>query len=421
MPLHRWKAARLVVAAAVALTAVAAAPAASAAPATSSPAPSSPTAGLPRPDDDPFYAVPSRLGAKPDGAVLRSRRLPADALAVPAPAEVWQLLYKTRDNDGRATATVATLLVPTAPWTGGGPRPLLSYQTPEDGLATFCAPSYVLRSGAAVSPLAERQAGFDREQVAAAVRRGWAVVVPDYEGPKSQFLGASAAAHGVLDGIRAARSFGPARVHRQAPIGLWGYSGGGFATASAAQKQSGYAPELRISGIAQGGVITDLNASLRAVGEQSSGGWLLFGLAALRGAYPKAGVDRYLTASARAQADAVAHGCLGDAILSHPAPATLERFEAWPGSLTSGSFERFAHAVSPLGFGGTPTAPVYMYHATGDELLPVAGARRLAAQYRERGAEVVLVEDAAQDHSSEQSHGVPGAIAFLTQRFTQSK
>ncbi|MFF3397056.1 lipase family protein [Streptomyces sp. NPDC002659] len=40
-----------------------------------------------------------------------------------------------------------------------------------------------------------------------AVERGWSVIVPDYEGPASEFLGAAAAAHGILDGIRAARSF----------------------------------------------------------------------------------------------------------------------------------------------------------------------------------------------------------------------
>ncbi|MCS7483147.1 lipase family protein [Umezawaea endophytica] len=376
-----------------------------------------PSPAVVRPDSDPFYAVPPHLDSTPDGTVLRSRRLPTSALATPAPAQVWQLLYKTRDNAGRPTATVATLLVPTAKWAGEGSRPLLSYQTPEDGLATFCAPSYLLRAGSVLSGPSSVQ--FDRDQVKAAIHRGWAVVVPDYEGPRSEFLGAAAAAHGVLDGIRAARSFTPARVSRKAPVGLWGYSGGGFATAAAAQLQADYAPELAISGIAEGGVIADINASVQAVGGQAFSGWLPFGFAALRHVYPHANVNQYLNSAAQAQADAVQHGCAGEAITRGPFFAPLTQFEAWSNSLTSGSFHDFAHSVSPISFGGTPTAPVYLYHGTADELIPVEGARKLAARYRASGADVTLVQDEAQDHGDEQAHGVAGAVAFLDRQFSE--
>ncbi|SDF35434.1 Secretory lipase [Lentzea fradiae] len=378
--------------------------------------PSPPSVVLP--DDDPFYDVPSHVDAKRDGTVLRWRRLPAHELAIPAPAQVWQLLYKTRDNAGKATATVGTLLVPTARWTGPGERPLLSYQTPEDGLATFCAPSYLLRAGSKTDdPASEGQARFDRGQVADAVGRGWAVMVPDYEGPRSQFLGADAAAHGVLDGIRAARSFAPARVHRDAPVGMWGYSGGGLATASAAQKQSLFAPELDISAVVLGGVAADLNAALASVSGQAFSGWIPFAVAAVRNAVPRAGADRYVNEHGRALADRYAHGCAGAPILGGPHFAAVGEFEAWPGSLTSGPFRDLLHRLSPVGFGGTPAAPVLMYHGTEDELLPVSAARELAAQYRARGADVVLTEHAGQGHSSAQTVGVADAVAFLTHRF----
>lgn len=370
------------------------------------------------PDDDPFYDVPSHVDAKRDGTVLRWRPLPARALAIPSPARVWQLLYKTRDHAGKATATVGTLLVPTARWTGPGERPLLSYQTPEDGLATFCAPSYLLRAGSKTTdPVSEGQAQFDRGQVADAVARGWAVMVPDYEGPRSQFLGTEAAAHGVLDGIRAARSFAPGRVHRDAPVGMWGYSGGGLATAAAAQRQARYAPELRVSAIVQGGVPADLGAAFTAISGQAFSGWIPFGLAAVRNADPRAGVDRYLNQAGRAAADAVAHGCAGAAILAGPHFARLEDFEAWPGSLTSGPFRDLVHRLSPVGMGGTPTAPVLMYHGTEDELLPVSAARGLAAQYRARGADIVLNEHEGLAHGPGQTSGVTEAVAFLTRRF----
>ncbi|WP_434445502.1 lipase family protein [Lentzea sp. E54] len=373
------------------------------------------------PDDDPFYDVPPRLDSKRDGTVLRFRLLPADALAVPAQAHVWQLLYKTRDNAGKPTATVGTLLVPKARWTGQGERPLLSYQTPEDGLATTCAPSYLLRAGSVTfDPASEGQAQFDRGQVANAVARGWTVMVPDYEGPGSQFLGTSAAAHGVLDGIRAARSFWPARVHHKAPVGMWGYSGGGLATASAAQMQSRYAPELEISAIVEGGVPADVNAAFAAISGQVFSGWIPFGLAALRNANPRADVYRYVNDAGRTAADKVAHGCAGAAIVAGPHFAKMEQFEAWPGSLTSGAFRDLVHDLSPVGMGGTPTAPVLMYHGTADELLPVSAARELAAQYRARGADIVMVEHEGETHGSDQTVGVAGAVMFLEQRFSET-
>ncbi|WP_236795010.1 lipase family protein [Amycolatopsis sp. GM8] len=409
----RWAVAAV---AATLLTAVATVPAAAA---TTSAQPSSPTSSVVLPDDDPFYAVPPHLEGKRDGTVLRSRQLPASALATPAPAQVWQVLYKTRDNAGRATATAGTLLVPTARWQGPGPRPLVSYQVPEDALTTACAPSYLLRAGSTAAASTIAQANFDRGQVAAAVQRGWTVMVPDWEGPRSEFFGADAAAHGVLDGVRAARSFGPAHVDRKAPVGLWGYSGGGFATASAAQEQSAYAPELKISGIAEGGVPADINAALQSISGQPFSGWIPFAFATLGNAYPRFDIDRYLNASARSYADADAHVCAGDAIAAGPFNTKLESFEAWPGSLTSGTFSRFARQISPLGIGGTPTAPVYMYHGTADELLPVTAARELKAQYLARGANVVMIEDQGQTHGGEQAFGVAGAVSFLEKQFSQ--
>lgn len=410
---RRWAVA--VAVAGLALGAVAVGPSAAA---KVSAQPSAPS-GVLLPDNDPFYAVPPHLEWKRDGTVLRSRELPAAALATPAPAKVWQLLYKTRDNAGRATATAGTLLVPTGEWSGPGARPLVSYQVPEDALTTECAPSYLLRAGSTGFPSTLVQAGFDRGQVADAVNRGWTVMVPDWEGPRSEFYGAGAAAHGVLDGVRAARSFTPAHVDRKAAIGLWGYSGGGFATASAAQKQSSYAPELKISGIAEGGVPADLNAALGSFSGKPYSGWMPFGFATLRNTFPRFDTDRYLNEPARKYVDAAAHVCAGQAIAAGPFNATLQSFEAWPGSLTSGPFVRFARGISPVGIGGKPVAPVYMYHGTADELLPVTAARELFAQYRARGANVVMVEDQGQSHGREQAFGVAGAVAFLQKQFAQ--
>jgi len=60
------------------------------------------------------------------------------------------------------------------------------------------------------------------------------------------FLGAKGEARGVLDGLSAARAFAPAGIEKSAPIGLWGYSGGAFASSVAAQRVSADPlPQLR--------------------------------------------------------------------------------------------------------------------------------------------------------------------------------
>ena len=56
----------------------------------------------------------------------------------------------------------------------------------------------------------------------------------------------------VLDGLRAALSSKRLGLSPEAPIGLWGYSGGGLATAWAAEMSGAYAPELNVVGAVSG-------------------------------------------------------------------------------------------------------------------------------------------------------------------------
>jgi len=165
-------------------------------------------AGIPVPEDDPFYDVPADIADYENGEVIDSRPIDPKVFEIPIPARGWQLKYRTEDHKGHASATVTTVLVPDAPWKGDGPRPLLSYQTAEDGVAGKCAPSYAFSAGVKALSNSYPELGL----VALAVQRGWSVSVPDYEGPQSEFLVAGVQAKGILDGIRAARNFADAGI-----------------------------------------------------------------------------------------------------------------------------------------------------------------------------------------------------------------
>src|SRR5437868_1486741 len=71
------------------------------------------------PDGDAFYTPPSRLPEGADGDVVRWRPLP-DSAGVKG----YLVLYRSRSATGTPIAVSGRVLVPTAPWTGGGPRPI---------------------------------------------------------------------------------------------------------------------------------------------------------------------------------------------------------------------------------------------------------------------------------------------------------
>jgi hypothetical protein len=167
---------------------------------------------VPLPDQDPFYAVPAGIAGLANGTILGSRQITAFAGPLPLPASAWQLKYKTLDNQDQATTTVATVLVPEIPWTGRGPRPLVSYQTAEDGVGSKCSPSYALGAGLGAGG---SNSEAETSLITLALLRGWGVVAPDYEGLRSDFLGASIEAHSPT-GLRARRRPTTARAGSRA-------------------------------------------------------------------------------------------------------------------------------------------------------------------------------------------------------------
>jgi hypothetical protein len=370
----------------------------------------------PVPDKDPFYAVPDGIGGLVNGTVLASRPITAYAGPLPMPATAWQVKYKTLDNQGAPTATVTTVMVPNSPWTGKGPRPLVSYQVAEDGVGSKCSASYALRSGMQLgSQSLTGNAAAETLLMSLALQRGWAVAAPDYEGPRSEFLGADIEGQGVLDGIRAATRFGPAGISDRAPIAFWGYSGGALASTLAAQLQPAYAPDVRLAGIALGGAVGDLKTSLDAFDSLGAGGAVVVGFIGLSRSHPDLNLEQYLNAEGEQAVAASQNDCLADAILRFPGE-TSASFVSSPDFLDGPLLTNLLRQSSPLGRPGIPSAPVYDYHAIQDELAPIGPDRDLMARYCADGVTVQHVE-APGEHLSEVVLGSPGALSFLADRF----
>lgn len=364
-----------------------------------------------RPDDDPFYGVPDGIAGLADGTVIDARPVTATQFSIPIDADAWQIRFKTRNTTGAPSAYLTTVLVPRRAWTGAGPRPVLSYQMPEDGVGLKCAPSWVLTQGLA----APTNTTPDAQTVAAAVDRGWTVVVPDYQGPDSAWLGADGQARGVLDGLRAARAFAPAGIDPRAPIGVWGYSGGAIASSTAAQLQPTHAPELPIVGVALGGNNASIREGLRAFDGSVVGGAVVIGTIGLDRAYPEYRLTGFLNDRGRAAVAASQEDCIVDAAVRHPLFRAADHLQD-PGAIDKEPFTEVFRRASPLTYPGVPAVPVYDYHAVDDELAPIGPSRKLLERFCRAGVVVQHVEHPG-EHFTEVAVGEPGAVRFLTDRF----
>ncbi|MGH3640489.1 MAG: lipase family protein, partial [Mycobacterium sp.] len=106
---------------------------------------------------------------------------------------------------------------------------------------------------------------YEIANIVAALKRGYAVVITDYDGytlgGKPTYSVAGNAGRAVLDIVRAADDIPLVGISASNKTAIWGYSIGGQAAASAGELESSYAAELNIVAVAAGGVPADLRAT----------------------------------------------------------------------------------------------------------------------------------------------------------------
>jgi pimeloyl-ACP methyl ester carboxylesterase len=339
------------------------------------------------------------------GTIVKAEPSKVSALGLPLNVKAWKLTYASTDTDGNPVNDKATVLLPNKP-ASTSPRPLLSYQTAEDSLGEHCAPSNRLPQG------------IEREtpRILAGLEQGWAVVVPDYEGPESQWTAGIQAGHGVLDAIRAARTFVPLGVDPTSPIGLWGYSGGGQASAWAAELQPDYAPELELAGVAEGGVPRNVAEVARQINGGPAAG-LYFGAAiGLSRAYPQY-IDRNALLSSLGQRyfSLYENACLEQIVTQ----GAFQRMETYTrGNIDPLTLPNIQKVVELNELGHRrPTGPLFVLHSANDDLIPVAGVDELVRTYCSEGVPVHYVKDVLSEHSSLAVSGTAAAIDYLQDRF----
>jgi secretory lipase len=367
------------------------------------------------PSDDPFYQPPLGFQHAGPGTVLRSRDVELAFLGlIPQPIKATQLLYRTMDMNGKPEATVTTVIVP-AELAPGQTYPLLSYQCAIDAVSSRCFPSYALRRRAkALGSIAQ----LELLVIAAAVAEGWAVSVPDHEGVEGMWGAPYEPGYRVLDGIRAVLSSERMGLSPSASIGLWGYSGGGLASAWAAEMCGEYAPELDIVGAVLGSPVGDLGNTFRRLNGSFLAGLPALVIAALAHVYPD--LDRVIKEHSndegRALLDSLENMTTAEAVLRMAGKNVGDYLDEPLEDILS--TPEVSHVFETIRLGAAvPVPPILIVQAVHDYLIDVHDIDALADTYSAGGADVSYHRDAFNEHMLLHPLSAPMTLRWLTDRF----
>lgn len=347
-----------------------------------------------------FYTPPAQLPAA-NGTLIRQEPMPL-GLSLPGldgrplPGTATRLMYRSTDSDGQAVAVTGAYIEPSAKWEGDGPRPLVAVASGTMGQGDQCAPSFALQH-----PLTANgqtlSVAYDDLAIYRLLATGAAVVVTDYVGLGATdrlhtYVNRLDEGHAVLDAVRAARALPGTSLTSGSPVGLYGYSEGGGATASAAELQPTYAPDVHLSGTYAGAPPADLTAVMKGIDGSALAAALGWAINGFIQAYP----DMHDVAEAnlndagrKALAD-ISTMCVGDAILGYG----FARSSAWT---TSGKSvaeiidaDPRAQAVVDGQRIGTlePAGPIRVATGIQDDIVPHAQARQLALDWCRKGGNV---------------------------------
>ncbi len=354
-----------------------------------------------------FYEQAANVGEGDPGEVVASERIAAYLLpGLKLRARSWRILYRSTRHDDSATVVSGSIYVPR------NPRGIIGYAPGTHGLANYSAPSRLIARGV------EYEAAF----VARLLSLGYAVVLTDYEGLGTPgdhpYIMGRILGRNVLDAVRAARSFDEAGLGSDLPLGIIGYSEGGHASAAAAELHASYAPELDIVGIASGSVPSELESA----GDHIEGSFFSFfagyGALGVNCAYPELNLDQYLTPEGEQTLYRLRRTSIVTAALRGPhfmgvhdiMTENVLRRPDWQARLRENSLGSVA-----------PIAPIYLYTAKHDPLVPPAQTRDLAVRWRARGADVRLTIAPGIDHITGYLLGVDGAVTWLDQQMAGAR
>ncbi|MEV0293717.1 lipase family protein [Nocardia sp. NPDC050710] len=364
------------------------------------------------PSGDPIFDVwPSDLGRFAPGQIVEWRDVTAtSAPLVVVPIQRAMLLkFRTTDALGAPSFGTATLVIPAAEWTGPGGRPVLVNALPINSLGLSCTPSYAMAHGLH----SKFNAGdLFPPTTWSSVSRGFAVLIPDHEGPWMSYAEPNVAGHVVLDSIRAVRNSSNEFTGSRFAVG--GYSGGAIASYAAAMLVAEYAPELNgvLVGASMGGLAADYRTVARQFNGSSASGILLVVSLAMGREYPEIltymnNLAQWVATSSVKDSCGETNGPLG--VVGIPIEVAATVADPLGTDLAERIFRRtdLTNRRSAV--------PLYIYHGVHDFWIPLEGAIDIYRAQCARGVPVTF-RTLGGEHIIALFSGFPGSIDWLDQR-----
>ncbi|WFD41380.1 hypothetical protein MPSI1_000006 [Malassezia psittaci] len=373
------------------------------------------------PSNDPFYQPPKGWEEQPLGTILRTRRIVPALLTVKEVKvqDAYELLYRTSGtHETDAAVTVTTVLVPY----NAQENKLVSVHSYVDSDGGDCAFSYTIQKGSEFP--GDLFKDYQMLLMESILEAGYIVTVPDYQGSERAFAVGPLAGRQSLDGILATLRYAPLNLTEDTPVVSAGYSGGAIATGFAAELHPTYAPTINAKGFGMGGTPTNMTALLLALDGTIYSSFDLIGLFGIAYANPDVldWLQPRLTTKGKQALEYVRSHCQVESILRYPFSRVLSDDFVKGGKdlLQVPCIEpALQEYVMGVNRSHTPTAPVWMYHAQHDDVVPYDDVYRTGVRWAKHGANVHFETFTSPllAHTTAQLAGVPKVLFFLEDRF----
>ncbi|CAH6722315.1 putative lipase 1 [[Candida] jaroonii] len=336
------------------------------------------------PEDDSFYQPTDNFEHEEPGTILKIRKAPYQMKSIHFPvnvSNVWQILVRSEDALGNASAVVSTLF---EPYNSNNSR-LVSYHVAEDAPNVNCGPSFAFAGGGFSSVVTK----LEMILIQSALNFGYYVLVPDYEGPLSAFTVGPTAGYSILNSIRGVlQTDNVTNLSPDADVVLWGFSGGSFASSWAAGLAPTYAEDLssNLKGCALGGWLTNITSMFEIIEGSIFVGLTPNAIAGMTNQFPEfeTYIQSQLTDDRKKSYEEVYGFCLSDSIVNYVFTdfftGNRKYFRNGWKMFEDAAFKKFLD-ISILGTNETdhikPDIPIFLFHGEKDEIVPYKDSQRV--------------------------------------------
>jgi pimeloyl-ACP methyl ester carboxylesterase len=322
-------------------------------------------------------------------------------------AKAYRILYRSTGLKGEPIAVSGAIFIPNGP-APHRRRDIIAWAHPTTGIIDRCAPTLLPDLSGTVAGLEEM------------MRRGFVVAATDYQGlgvkGMHPYLIGTSEARSVLDSVRAARELPDAFASDR--FAVWGHSQGGHAALFTGEEAAGYAPELKLVGVAAAAPATYLVELFRADRGSTSGSTLTAMALMSWSTIFNIPTDTVLAAGAKRSYEAVAETCMESISEFLKLEQLAEPLERRFLSADPAKIEPWRGIMVDNSPGERPTtAPVFIAQGTADTTVRPEITRQFADHLCSQGTPVLMKYLEGVSHVYAGYDSANEAIAWMSDRF----